>query len=398
MRVVHIITRLIVGGAQENTLYNVIDLQEEHGDEVTLVTGPAEGPEGDLFSQASAYQLDISLVPQLRRAVDPRADFAAYRGLVREIRRRKPEVVHTHSSKAGILGRLAAKRCNVPAIVHTIHGLPFHPYERWYRNWSYILAERYCARLTDRILSVANAMTEQALAAKIGRPEQYRTVYSGMAVESFLDAGKKRMEVRQSLGYRPQEIVIGKVARLFELKGHDDIIDAARVVVAAVPTVRFLFVGGGVWRERLQARAQREGLAEHFRFLGLVPPDRIPELLAAMDIVVHASYREGLARVLPQALITGTPVISYDVDGAREVVIPGVTGYLVAPSDIKALGEAMIRLSQNPAERTAMGAEGRRRFTDLFRHQRMTQQIREIYEEILHSKRASRGREVELAG
>ena len=165
----------------------------------------------------------------------------------------------------------------------------------------------------------------------------------------FCRSAEHRERVRRELGYRPEHVVIGKIARLFKLKGHDDVIRAARSVVDAEPNVRFLFVGDGMLRDRLERQIAAAGLTDHFQFTGLVPPERIPELLAATDMVVHASLREGLARVLPQALIAGKPVVSYDVDGAREVVIPDETGFLVPPRDVEALAAALKRLVADPA-------------------------------------------------
>ncbi len=189
--------------------------------------------------------------------------------------------------------------------------------------------------------------------------------------------------MRRELGYRAENVVIAKIARLFRLKGHDDVIRAARSVVDAEPNVRFLLVGDGVLRGRLERQIAAAGLRHYFQFTGLVPPERVPELLAASDIVVHASLREGLARVLPQALIAGKPVVSYDVDGAREVVISGETGFLVPPRDIPALGAALKNLVADPRLRDQFGQEGRRRFTDRFRHERMTAQLRGVYEQVL---------------
>jgi glycosyltransferase involved in cell wall biosynthesis len=180
-------------------------------------------------------------------------------------------------------------------------------------------------------------------------------------------------------------VVIGKVARLFHLKGHQYVIEAARQVVARQPNARFLLVGDGLLADRLRRQIAAAGLAHHFQLTGLVPPHRIPELLAAMDIVVHASLREGLARVLPQALIAGKPVVSYDVDGAREVVIPGQTGYLVPPRNMEGIAEALSQLAADPDLRARLGLEGRRRFTDVFRHEQMTAQLHHLYERILNS-------------
>jgi glycosyltransferase involved in cell wall biosynthesis len=147
--------------------------------------------------------------------------------------------------------------------------------------------------------------------------------------------------------------------------------------------VRFLLVGDGLLADRLRDEIVAFGLKDRFQFTGLVPPERIPALLSAMDIVVHASLREGLARVLPQALIAGKPVVSYDVDGAREVVIPGQTGYLLPPRDIEGLVRAVLELAGDAALRRRLGDEGRRRFTDLFRHQQTTAQLRALYQRLL---------------
>jgi glycosyltransferase involved in cell wall biosynthesis len=384
MRIVHIITRLIIGGAQENTVLTVAGLHHRHGDDVTLITGPAEGPEGDLFDRARELGLKLELMPELVRPLRPATDARAYRLLRRAIRRLRPEVVHTHSSKAGILGRAAAWHEAVPAVVHTIHGLPFGPSETPARNRLYRALERWAARRCHAIVSVCDAMTAQALAAGVGRPEQYTTVYSGMDVEAFLHPPRPRAEVRRELGLADDEVAFGTVARLFERKGHDDILAAAPAVLAANPHVRFVFIGDGILRDRILADAQRLGVRPALILTGLVPPGRIPELLGALDAVVHPSLREGLARVLPQALIVGRPAISYDVDGAREVVRPE-TGILLAPRDVAGLAAAILRLAADPALRAAMGREGRRRFADQFRHEAMTDRLRSLYQSLLGS-------------
>ncbi len=382
MRVVHVITRLILGGAQENTLLTVAGLRRRYGDDVTLITGPAEGPEGDLFGRAEGQGVRVEVMPELVRAVRPAADLRAYRRLRAAFRRLRPEVVHTHSSKAGILGRAAAWHGRVPAVVHTVHGLPFGPSESPWRNRLYVALERQAARRCHAIVSVCDAMTEQALAAGVGRPGQYQTVYSGMDVDAFLNPPRPREEVRRELGLADGEVAFATVARLFERKGHDDVLAAAPGVLAENPAVRFVFVGDGVLRDRLVAETERLGLRHAFRFVGLVPPERIPELLGAVDAVVHPSLREGLARVLPQALLAGRPVVSYDVDGAREVVLPE-TGVLLRPRDVAGLAAAVLRLAADPALREAMGLEGRRRFADQFRHETMTDRLRTLYERLL---------------
>src|SRR2546421_4083952 len=226
MRIVHIITRLIVGGAQENTLISC-EGQNRGGHEVTLITGPAIGPEGSLMERAAAGGYRVEVVDQMRRAILPGKDYSTYRWLVKRLREIAPDVVHTHSSKAGIIGRYAAKKAGVPAVIHTVHGLAFTASTSAVVNEFYKFLERKAAPLTTRIVTVADAMKEQSLAAKIGRPEQYVTVYSGMETQPFLDPAEAREEVRRNLGLAPEHVAVGTIARLFHMKGHDDLLEMA---------------------------------------------------------------------------------------------------------------------------------------------------------------------------
>jgi glycosyltransferase involved in cell wall biosynthesis len=382
MRIAHIITRMIVGGAQENTLFNCEDLIRLYGDDVLLVTGPAVGPEGDLLQQGRGVEVPTRYVDSLRRAIHPWHDRRAYGELKKLLREFQPDVVHTHSAKAGILGRLAAWSLGVPAIVHTVHGAPFGPYDPWPRRVFYQKCERYAARRCHALISVADAMTDLMVTTGVAPREKFTTIHSGMDVEELLHAEAHRLRVRNEFGFAEENVVIGKIARLFELKGHDDVVRAAQDVVKTNPNVRFLFVGNGVLHDRIQGQIDAAGLREHFRCSGLVPPARIPELLGAIDILVHASLREGLARALPQALIAGKPVVSYDVDGAREVTISGHTGFLVQPG-WKNLVQPLVTLAGDADLRRRLGETGRERFAEQFRHETMTRRIRELYERLL---------------
>lgn len=382
MRVVHFITRLIIGGAQENTLLTVEDQQRIYGDEVTLITGPGLGPEGSLEERAQAGGVDIRIIPELRRSIHPWRDWSSYRSLLQMLRDIKPEIVHTHSTKGGIVGRAAAAKLGIPA-VHTVHGASFHRGQPGFGYCVAVAAEKWAHRRCQKVISVCDAMTDQYVAAGLGPREKYITIYSGMEVEPFLNPPRPREEVRRELGLKPEHVVIGKVARLFALKGHEYVIRAAPEVVRRHPQVRFLFVGDGIFRERFETEIARAGLREHFVFTGLVPPEKIAELIAAMDVVVHTSLREGLARVLPQGLIAGKPVVSYDIDGAREVAMPGETGYLLPPESVDELSDALCELAADADLRERLGQTGRERFTDQFRHETMTRRIREVYQQLL---------------
>ncbi len=385
-KVVHIITRMILGGAQENTLLTCEGLLRSGPWDVTLVTGPAIGPEGELIERALRNGVPTIIVPELRRAVNPWRDAASAAKLVSIVRGLRPAIVHTHSSKAGILGRLAARAARVPVIVHTIHGLPFYDYQGRVAHEAFALSERVAARCCDRLVCVADAMAQKALAAGVGRPELYVTVYSGMEVEAFLNAGSSRGAVRREFGFREGDIVIGKIARLFDLKGHKYVLEAAREILSRCPRARFLFVGDGILRDRLQKQAARLGVADRVVFAGLIDASHIPTMISAMDIVVHASLREGLARVLVQALLCAKPVVSYDVDGACEVIADGRTGRLVPPESVRELAEAVLDLIERPDHAAQMAREGRRRVRDAFRAETMVGRLERIYRELLSAK------------
>lgn len=379
IRVCHIITRLIQGGAQENTVATVELLNCSKEFEADLITGPAIGPEGTLIPYAEERIKKLTVLSELRRAINPFYDLIAFWKLFYLLKKGRYDIVHTHSSKAGILGRIAAKLAGVRTVVHTIHGLPFHPYQNALLNHLYICLEKVAAPLTDRIITVADAMTEKALAAGIGAKNTYVTIYSGMDLDAFLTCGADTAQVRKTLGVREGETVIGKVSRLYHLKGHEYVIEAAREIVKERHDVKFLFVGGGSLRAELEGLVKEYGLGRYVVFVGLVDQDHVPKYLHAMDIVTHTSLREGLARVIPQACACGKPVVAFDIDGAREAVRHGENGYLVPPKDVARLKEALLKLISDKSLRTAMGERGKKLVDPVFRNEYMVDRIMEVY-------------------
>ncbi|VAX41047.1 hypothetical protein MNBD_PLANCTO03-1390 [hydrothermal vent metagenome] len=436
MRILHISTRLILGGSQENTVLSC-EGQARLGHEVHLAFGPIFGPEGSSLARVEAFNhrcksdielattgdpctpIGIHTIPNLCRELSPGKDIRAYRELKHLIATLKPDIVHTHSSKAGVLGRAAAwsvlsqstrtsraprasegesvssappprsREGLHPAVIHTIHGPPFMPIEGnaarrtkiRTKNHIYTLAERYAARRCHTIIAVADAMTEQFLERRIGTPAQYITIRSGMETEPFLTArpGEHRSEIRHELGLAETDFVIGTVARLAEHKGHDDILDALGDDLRAHPDWKLLWVGDGWWGDRLRARAAGMGLADQLITTGLVPNDRVPAMMRAMDILVHPSYREGLPRTVPQALLAGVTPIAYDTDGTREICRTSETGILVPLADRAALREAVIGMYEKPDERRHLAATGRAECVREFAAERMVHLLEEVY-------------------
>lgn len=385
MKIVHFITRLIIGGAQENTVITVEDHLRDYGDDVTLITGPGIGPEGTLVPRVEKSGCRLYVLPELVRNISPLREVQAYRKVKALFRELQPDIIHTHSSKAGITGRRAAYALNIPC-VHTIHGAAFHYGQPWWLQQLYQRAEKWAEPYCDRIISVADAMTAQYLAAGIGRPEKYTTIYSGFDVEPLLAEPQHRASQRAAWGLTEEHVAIAKIGRLFPLKGHESVLAVAAEVIKACPQVRFVFIGDGILREDYLQQIRAAGLEQHFLFTGLVPPTEIPGLLQAVDAVVHTSQWEGLARVLPQGLIAGKPVVSYDIDGAKEVVLPDQTGFLIPRSDHAALTHALITLASQPELRQRYGETGRKLFTNRFRHQTMSREIHQVYEQILAAR------------
>jgi glycosyltransferase involved in cell wall biosynthesis len=386
IRILHVITRLILGGAQENTLLTVVGQQRNPRYEVvTLLSGIDLGPEGNLHERARAAGVDLVLLPSLVRPIRPWTDLRAFFALYRFMRKGRYDIVHTHSSKAGILGRLAARLAGVPIVVHTLHSLVFHEYQAAWKNRLYVALKKLCAPRTDALISVNDKTTQGALAAGIGRPEQYVTIHSGMELDPFLTVGRglSVAEAKRRLGIPEDALVVGKIARLFPLKGHEEFLDAAATIARAEPNARFLLVGNGSLRAQLEERARRMGIADRTIFAGLVAPEEVPAHIQAMDVVVHASLREGIARVIPQAEAVGKPVVAFAMDGAPEAIEDGVSGYLVAPRDTTALAARVLELLSSPERRRTFGSAGRAFSAAHFRVQQMIERIDGVYDRLL---------------
>jgi glycosyltransferase involved in cell wall biosynthesis len=244
----------------------------------------------------------------------------------------------------------------------------------------YIALEKRAAARSDAIISVADAMTAQALAAGIGRPEQYSTIYSAMEVDRFVSRPDGTESFRAALSLPKGAVLVTQVSRLAELKGHQYVLAAARQIENK--RVYFCFVGDGRLRRKIEADISGCDLARRFRLTGLLAPDQMPAVMHATDILVHCSLREGLARTLPQAMLARRPVVSFDVDGARELV-DAETGVLLAPKDVAGLRLAIETLSDSPKLRRRLGNAGHERCLKRFDHNRMVDQIEALYRRLL---------------
>ena len=385
MRVTHIITRLVIGGAQENTVATIGGLREKPGLDVKLISGPTIGPEGSLEGEAQKIPGLLTLVPELVRPVHPFKDLAARRKLEAILSQTRPDLVHTHSGKAGLLGRLAARRAGVPVIIHHIHGPSFGPFQGRLANWMFTAAERYAGRVTDHFFCSADAMTKLYLAAGIGTPAMYTRIFSGFNLDPFLKSTND-VSLRQKLGFAQGDFVIGKIGRLFRLKGHADLISAFAKILPRVPQARLLLVGDGSLRGELETQARKEGVAYRVHFTGLVPPGEVASYVGIMDCLAHLSYREALSRALPQALAAGKPVVAYDFDGADEVCLENQTGFIVRTGDLDGAARRLIQLALDAPLRDRLGRAGRAFVAANFSVEKMVNDQYTVYQRLAAQK------------
>ncbi|AQQ72287.1 Glycosyltransferase KanE [Limihaloglobus sulfuriphilus] len=391
MKIVHIITRLVIGGAQENTLITCRE-QKKDGHEVTLITGDDRRGEGTLIETAKAWGIEVINVPQLVRQIRPCKELKGFFALKSVLRDLDPDIIHTHSAKAGILGRAAGAAIrrktdngrHRPLIVHGVHGLPFHEYQPAIINWIYILLERHYAKKTDAYVCVADTMAEKSLARGIGSKDMYTTAYSAMEVEEFLQPPQPETiaQFREKYNIPQDAKVIVKIARLADLKGHEYVIQSARELAEKHPDCIWLFVGSGLLEAKLRDMIDAANLTDRFRFTGLLEPSMIPLVIHSSDILVHCSLREGLARVLPQSLLCATPAVSFDIDGAKEVINEN-TGFLLPPRDIPALVDACDKLLSDEDLRKQLGKNGQDLVREMFTPRRMAQTVEAVYRSII---------------
>ena len=384
VRVLNIITRMIVGGAQETALLSAALLdRERYASEI--LCGPETGSEGSLHEDCRLRGVPLRVEPALVRRAHPWLDLVALVRLTRLLRRDRYDVVHTHSSKAGILGRVAARMSGVPVVVHTAHGWPFSREDSAPVHALWVGLERFCARLCDAIVVVGEPDREAGLAAGVGRARQYHLIRSGIEIEAYRDAPVSRAEARARLGVPADAFVVGSVGRLGPQKAPLDLLAAFDRLAKAIPSAHLVLVGDGPQRAEVEAARERAGLDGRVHVLGLRRD--VPELLKGFDVFALASHWEGLPRVLPQAMAAGLPIVATRVNGAPDAVTPGENGWLVQVGDVDAMSRRLIELARDPALARRMGELGRERVEE-FSAQRMADQLADLYDRLTAPGRA----------
>lgn len=378
IKVLHIHTLPIISGSGISALLTMKGLNRNKC-EVEFACAPG----GSLIDNVRKEGIKFRSIKNFVQKINIYNDLMALLELIWLLRGQKYDIVHTHNSKAGFIGRLAARIAGAPIIVHTIHGFAFHEFEKPPRQKLFIILERFAARFTDKLITVSEPLKHWGLRLGIGRLDKYITIYDGIEIDIFklnFDVEKKRRE----FGIKPNDFVIGVVSKLWEGKGHKCILHAAKSVVAKVPNVKFMIVGEGYLRKELEELTHKLGLGDYVIFTGFRTD--IAEITAMFDVAILASFFEGMGRVLLEAMASGKPVVATRVGGIVDVVRDGETGILVPPGDSKALAEAIITLLKDEDLARRMGEAGRRRIDSKFSARTMVEKTEKVYEELIEKK------------
>jgi glycosyltransferase involved in cell wall biosynthesis len=381
-RVLRIITRMNVGGpALHVTL--LADGLDANRYETCLLTGATDETEGDYLDLTGRRVPNLIPVPALGRAIALRQDVPAYRHLARIIRTFRPDIVHTHTAKAGLLGRLAAYLNGVGILVHTFHGHVLRGYFSRPKQACFVQAERALARATTRLIAVSGRVREELLAMGVGRPDRFDVVPLGFDLSAFLQDGRPSGGIRRALGLSPTTPTVGIVARLVPIKAHEVFLDMAADVAAARPDVAFLVVGDGERRQDLEAAARSRGLGSRVHFLGWRAD--IDRVYADLDVVVLTSRNEGSPVALIEAMAAARPVVATRVGGVGELV--GDSGLLTDVDDARALALGVRRLLDDRAMAARLGQRGRSRVVPAFSRERLVADIDALYQRLLAERR-----------
>ncbi len=356
IRVARVIARLNVGGPAQQAILLTAGLDRTRF-VTTLITGVVGRAEGDLTSAARARGVEPVVIPELGRAIRPARDLVALGKLVRIFRGFRPDLVHTHTSKAGTLGRAAARLTGVPAAVHTFHGHVLEGYFSPATTWVFQKIEQAMARSTDRLVVVSPRLREALLAMGIGRPDQVEVVPLGLDLDRFVHPSTGRAGLRASLDIPSGTPLLGIVGRLVPVKDHPTLFQALRFLGEGNGSPHLIVVGDGEQREGLEQLAHRLGLASRIHFLGW--RDDLEAILGDLDVVICCSRNEGTPVALIEAMAAGVPVLSTDVGGVGDLVDHGRTGWLVPPGDPAALAHGLRALLVDPALRARLAASGR---------------------------------------
>ena len=385
IKVAHIITRIITGGAEENTLYTIEGLDKNKYD-IDLIVG--EEFREDIYNNFENSDFCIIRLKGLKGKLNFLYDPIVLIKLINLFKKNHYDIVHTHLTKIGILGKIASRISGVPIIIHGLHGSAFQAFNSKLLNWTLIFFERITSKYTDAYISVSRILSEKYIKEGIGKRENHFTVYSGMNLDKFYYSREKinRRKKLAELGISSDCFIIGNVATLEPRKGHKFLIDAFKKVIKKQKKkpIKLIIVSDGYERENLVNYVNKLNLKEKVLFTGY--REDIEELMAIMDVFVLTSLREGLPRVLVQAAAVGIPLIAFNVDGVPEIIRDGYNGFLVKPKGVEELADRITRYINNRELISLHGQRGREFVKGKWSIKDMVNKIDSIYQELIKEK------------
>lgn len=389
--VAHVITELPIGGAQDNTLLTV-----ERLDRANFTPVLVSSPSGEYLERVRLGGYRSILTKSLVRQLDPATDACALWRLAEILRRgnggRRFDIVHTHSSKAGFLGRLAARIAGCPVVVHTVHGWPFNDSQSWPVRQAFILAEKAAAAVSDCTVTVCETVRQEAVDLGICSQSASRAIYSGIDFSPFdrIDRYEARERIRSEFGVPAGASLVGMVARLFPQKAPLLFLETAQRILAECPDTRFVFVGDGPMRGEFETGIAARGLEGKVFAAGW--RSDVSEILTAIDVFLLTSLWEGLGRAITEAAYCGVPIVASRVNGVPEVVRDGVTGYLFEPGDTVSAAAAVRRILDDPDLAARLARKSTESIREQFSIDRMVGEIEKLYLELLDRKGLRNGR------
>jgi len=379
MKILHVITRLISGGADENTLFTIEGADTERYTIDLLVGAGSEKRILDTVTKAH-----VITMPELMRNIHPFKDLIAFFNMIRLIRKNKYDIVHTHTAKAGILGRFAAKCSGTRIVVHSLHGATFHETQHPFVRLFYKQLEKWAAHCTDHFITVGDDLRDRYLAAGVGKPQQYTTIRSGFDLQHFLiqdqDIVKKSNLIRKELGISQKSFILGNISRLEPRKGHIYLLKSCQELLRNSKELYLICAGEGYYHSEIQRMINDMGISDKVFLLGFRKD--ITDVMSAMDVVLLTSLWEGLPRVLVQAAALAKPIITFAVEGATELVTQGHNGYIAPLKDVEALTQYVTELVQNPRQARIMGKSSRNQVLLDWDWREMVKRIYALYEKL----------------
>jgi glycosyltransferase involved in cell wall biosynthesis len=381
-KVLHPITRLIIGGAQENTMLTA-DYLDRNQWQVDVLSGTQTGSEGSIIEEVHKRNIPLFLEPSLVREIHPIKDIVAFFRLIRLIKKHKYHIVHTHSSKAGIIGRWAAWIAKVPVIIHTVHGWGHHEHQHSLVRKFYIHLEKITLNITDQLIAVSGKNISKGLKDGIGQQSDYSVIRSGIELERFGYPQVDKQTMRNQLGIPSDAIIIGTVTRLSAQKAPLDFIQAAAILSQKLENVYFVMVGDGPLYDDVLQYAQKNNIEKNLIMTGLRRD--IPELMNCFDMFVLSSLWEGLPRVIPQAMASGLPVVATEIDGSAEIIQSEKNGLLVPPGRPDCIANAVLKVLNNPDIKQNLINAAFKTIDEYSAH-KMVEQIESLYSSLISRK------------